>query len=94
MKYGYCFLQNYNKIKCSNQIIPKNDNSYDCVIFILMFAELCLYNPDYFFKYISRKYKSYIQNNNKIKKNSRNNTIINNDNNKTIIMIIIMVKIK
>ena len=77
------FLHNYNKIKLSNPVVPKQDNSYDCGIFILMYAELYLYNPDYFFKYASKKNKSNIQNNNEIKKiNYRINTFINNENNK------------
>ena len=77
------FLHNYNKIKRYNPIVPKQDNSYDCGIFILMYAELYLYNPDYFFKYASKKNKSNIQNNNEIKKiNYRINTFINNENNK------------
>ena len=77
------FLHNYNKIKRSNPVVPKQDNSYDCGIFILMYAELYLYNPDYFFKCASKKYKSNFQNNNEIKKiNYSNNTLINNENNK------------
>ena len=67
------FLHNYNKIERYNPNVPKQNNNYDCGIFILMYAELFLYNPDYFLKYASNKYK---------KKNDieLNKTLLTNDN--------------
>ena len=33
------FLHNYNKIERSNPVVTKQDNSYDCGIFILTYSE-------------------------------------------------------
>ena len=74
------FKANFNKIECYNVDVPKQNNSYDCGIFVLMYAEMFLYNPDYFLKNTSKKYK--INKVNEVdKSNVINNTIENNDSN-------------
>ena len=50
-------VKNYYKIECYNPDVPKQDNTYDCGIFLLMYAELFLYNPTFFLQLISKKYK-------------------------------------
>ena len=83
------FLNNYNKIERCNPNVPKQNNNYDCGIFILMYAELFLYNPDYFLKYASKKLKKIKENeldksvntNNKTTNDNKNNKISNISNN-------------
>ena len=72
-------LKNYYKIECYNPDVPKQNNTYDCGIFLLMYAELFLYNPSYFLQHISKKYKI-----NKKEENKANNDA-NNVNNNVII---------
>ena len=83
------FMKNFRKIECYNPEVPKQDNSYDCGIFLLIYAELFLYNPNYFLKIVSKKYKINHENeiNNKNisieninTKSLTNNLIINNNN--------------
>ena len=85
------FLKNFRKIECYNPEVPKQNNSYDCGIFLLTYAELFLYNPNYFLKIVSKKHKIKNENENEIKNNSisidnintnsvTNNFIINNNN--------------
>ena len=87
----YFFQHNHHKIEYYNPDIPKQDNSYDCGIFLLMYVELFLYNPNYFLKRVSKKYKINIEdepikilnnniNDNNIKDNNINNNIINDNN--------------
>ena len=87
-------VKNYYKIECYNPDVPKQDNTYDCGIFLLMYAELFLYNPTYFLQLISKKYKinkKEIINNNAVaesqnvdinenNKSNINNNVINNIN--------------
>lgn len=47
---------NHKKIQCYTPDVPKQDNKYDCGIFILLYTELFLYDPDFFLKY-ARDYK-------------------------------------
>ena len=47
---------NYKKIQCYTPDVPKQDNKFDCGIFILLYTELFLYDPDFFLKY-ARDYK-------------------------------------
>ena len=84
-------VKNYYKIECYNPDVPKQNNTYDCGIFLLMYAELFLYNPSYFLQHISKKYKN---NKKEINKENNNNAFIeiqnnvndvSNVNNKTII---------
>ena len=75
------FYSNFNKIECSNPNVPKQDNSYDCGIFILMYADLFLYDPEYFLKHASKKYKFNSQNNNEVNK-INNINVGNKENNK------------
>ena len=35
-------VKNYYKIECYNPDVPKQNNTYDCGIFLLMYAELFL----------------------------------------------------
>ena len=42
---------NHKKIQCYTPDVPKQDNKYDCGIFILLYTELFLYDPDFFLKY-------------------------------------------
>ena len=81
------FMKNFRKIECYNPEVPKQDNSYDCGIFLLIYAELFLYNPNYFLKIVSKKYKINNEINNKNisidnsnTKSVTNNLIINNNN--------------
>ena len=81
-------VKNYYKIECYNPDVPKQDNTYDCGIFLLMYAELFLYNPTYFLQLISKKYKinkkEIINSNADVEsqnaaKNEDNKIIINNN---------------
>ena len=91
--YNY-LVKNYYKIECYNPDVPKQNNTYDCGIFLLMYAEIFLYNPMYFLKLISKKYKvnknNEINHNNIIipgSQNNINNRInISNQNNNNIII--------
>ena len=86
------FMKNFRKIECYNPEVPKQNNSYDCGVFILIYAELFLYNPNYFLKIVSKKYKTNkgnelnnfsildINNNNNNINSVPNNYIINNTN--------------
>ena len=79
-------VKNYYKIECYNPDVPKQDNTYDCGIFLLMYAELFLYNPTFFLQLISKKYKikkKEINNNNATSVDIQNNT--KDVNNKIII---------
>ena len=86
-------MKNYYKIECYNPDVPKQKNTYDCGIFLLMYAEIFLYNPSYFLQLVSKKYKveenkdvvgvnnsSQININDATDKNNINNSIINNNN--------------
>ena len=87
-------LKNYDKIECYNPDVPKQKNTYDCGIFLLMYAEIFLYNPSFFLQLVSKKYK--VEQNKEINnadnsnqnnindganKNIINNNIINTNNN-------------
>ena len=86
-------VKNYDKIECYNPDVPKQKNTYDCGIFLLMYAEIFLYNPTYFLQFVSKKYKinknkevnnvNSSQNNlnDEPNKNAINNNLINNINN-------------
>ena len=86
-------VKNYDKIECYNPDVPKQKNTYDCGIFLLMYAEIFLYNPTYFLQFVSKKYKinknkevnnvNSSQNNlnDEPNKNTINNNLINNINN-------------
>ena len=87
-------LKNYDKIECYNPDVPKQKNTYDCGIFLLMYAEIFLYNPSFFLQLVSKKYKveqnKEINNANNLSQNNINdatnktiinNNIINNNNN-------------
>ena len=77
------FLKNFQKIQCYIPDVPKQDNSFDCGIFLIMYAELFLFNPNYFLRNSSKKYKAlYYNEKNKYKneKNEMNNNISNNEN--------------
>ena len=86
-------VKNYDKIECYNPDVPKQKNTYDCGIFLLMYAEIFLYNPTYFLQFVSKKYKinknkevnnvNSSQNNinDESNKNTNNNNLINNINN-------------
>jgi len=50
-------LKNFQKIQCYIPDVPKQDNSFDCGIFLLMYAELFLFDPLYFLKNASKKKK-------------------------------------
>ena len=82
------FMKNFQKIQCYIPDVPKQDNSFDCGIFLLMYAELFLFNPTYFLKNASRKYNNLYSKNendynkNRYDKNNRNdNNNIDNNNN-------------
>ena len=80
-------LKNYYKIECYNPDVPKQNNTYDCGIFLLMYAELFLYNPSYFLQHISKKYKINKKEENKANNdanNMNNNAIISNNMNNNI----------
>ena len=78
------FKANFNKIECYNVDVPKQNNSYDCGIFVLMYAEMFFYNPEYFLQNTSKKYK--INNENEENKsNNINNNNVNQDSNNNII---------
>ena len=87
-------MKNYYKIECYNPDVPKQKNTYDCGIFLLMYAEIFLYNPSYFLQLVSKKYKieenkdmvgvdnsSQVNINNVTNKNVVNNNIIKNNEN-------------
>ena len=83
------FLKNFQKIQCYIPDVPKQDNSFDCGIYLLMYAELFLYDPIYFLKNASRKYgnlNNKKEKENEIKKDendidtTKNNNGINNNN--------------
>lgn len=50
--------KNFEKIECYSLDVPKQNNSYDCGIFLLIYAELFLYDTNYFLKNSSKKYSS------------------------------------
>ena len=50
--------KNFDKIECYSLDVPKQNNSYDCGIFLLIYAELFLYDTNYFLKNSSKKYNS------------------------------------
>ena len=98
VKMDNFLMKNYYKIECYNPDVPKQKNTYDCGIFLLMYAEIFLYNPSYFLQLVSKKYKVEenkdvvgVDNSNKIdinvtNKNIINNNIINNNENNDAIM--------
>ena len=49
---------NFDKIECYSLDVPKQNNSYDCGIYLLIYAELFLYDTNYFLKNSSKKYNS------------------------------------
>ena len=72
---NYFILKNYHKIECYNPFVPKQKNNYDCGIFLLMYAELFLYNTSFFLQNVSKKYK--VHRNNDITKVGNNGNIVN-----------------
>ena len=74
-------VKNYFKIECYNPDVPKQNNTYDCGIYLLMYAEFFLYNPTYFLQLVSKKYKINKNNDDVKEKNMENDNknIINND---------------
>ena len=50
--------KNFDKIECYSLDVPKQNNSYDCGIYLLIYAELFLYDTNYFLKNSSKKYNS------------------------------------
>ena len=78
------FMTNFRKIECYSPDIPKQNNSYDCGIFLLMYAELFLYNPEYFLKNVSKKYNSKNENENENELNKNQNITSVDQNNNTL----------
>ena len=70
---------NYKKIQCYTPDVPKQDNKFDCGIFILLYTELFLYDPDFFLKY-ARDYKKLELFDNSYK--GGENNIVSNGGNK------------
>ena len=88
LKYGICYPQfnltnfifrNQQKIQCYRPEVPKQNNKYDCGIFILLYTELFLFDPDFFFKYARNSYQLGIIANNNFNKEENNNVFINNN---------------
>ena len=72
---NYFILKNYHKIECYNPYVPKQKNNYDCGIFLLMYAELFLYNTSFFLQNVSKKYR--VNKNNEIIKIGNNGNTAN-----------------
>ena len=66
---------NYKKIQCYTPDVPKQDNKFDCGIFILLYTELFLYDPDFFLKY-ARDYKKLELFDNNYRSGENNNVSI------------------
>ena len=88
LKYGICYPQfnltnfifrNYQKIQCYRPEVPKQNNKYDCGIFILLYTELFLFDPDFFFKYARNANQLGLIANNNFNKEENNNVFINNN---------------
>ena len=88
LKYGICYPQfnltnfifrNQQKIQCYRPEVPKQNNKYDCGIFILLYTELFLFDPDFFFKYARNSYNLGLISNNNFNKEENNNVFINNN---------------
>ena len=87
LKYGICYPQfnltnfifrNQQKIQCYRPEVPKQNNKYDCGIFILLYTELFLFDPDFFFKYAKNSNQLGLLSNNNFNK-EENNVFINNN---------------
>ena len=87
LKYGICYPQfnltnfifrNQQKIQCYRPEVPKQNNKYDCGIFILLYTELFLFDPDFFFKYAKNSNQLGLLANNNFNK-EENNVFINNN---------------
>ena len=88
LKYGICYPQfnltnfifrNHQKIQCYRPEVPKQNNKYDCGIFILLYTELFLFDPDFFFKYAKNSNQLGLIANNNFNKEENNNVFINNN---------------
>ena len=88
LKYGINYPQfnltnfifrNQQKIQCYRPEVPKQNNKYDCGIFILLYTELFLFDPDFFFKYARNSYQLGLIANNNFNKEENNNVFINNN---------------
>ena len=88
LKYGICYPQfnltnfifrNHQKIQCFRPEVPKQNNKYDCGIFILLYTELFLFDPDFFFKYAKNSNQLELMANNNFNKEENNNVFINNN---------------
>lgn len=87
LKYGICYPQfnltnfifrNQQKIQCYRPEVPKQNNKYDCGIFIMLYTELFLFDPDFFFKYAKNSNQLGLIANNNFNK-EENNVFINNN---------------
>ena len=87
LKYGICYPQfnltnfifrNQQKIQCYRPEVPKQNNKYDCRIFIMLYTELFLFDPDFFFKYAKNSNQLGLIANNNFNK-EENNVFINNN---------------
>ena len=88
LKYGICYPQfnltnfifrNYQKIQCYRPEVPKQNNKYDCGIFILLYTELFLFDPDFFFKYARNSNQMGLIAYNNFNKDDNTNVFINNN---------------
>ena len=88
LKYGICYPQfnltnfifrNHQKIQCYRPEVPKQNNKYDCGIFILLYTELFLFDPDFFFKYAKNSNQLELIANNNFNKEENTNVFINNN---------------
>ncbi len=88
LKYGICYplfnltnfiFRNYQKIQCYRPEVPKQNNKYDCGIFILLYTELFLFDPDFFFKYARNSNQLGLIANNNFNKDDNTNVFINNN---------------
>ena len=52
--------RNHQKIQCFRPEVPKQNNKYDCGIFILLYTELFLFDPEFFFKYAKNNYANQL----------------------------------
>ena len=87
LKYGIGYPQfnltnfiftNHKKIQCYRPEVPKQNNKFDCGIFILLYTELFLYDPEFFFKYAKNSNQLGLISNNSFKQEN-NNTMGNNN---------------
>ena len=80
---NHYFQKNHYKFKIYFPDVPKQNNNYDCGIFILMYVELFLYNPLYFLKNAARDFSILANGNTNSNSNSNleNNMNVNLSNN-------------